>query len=120
MSDARTLADLMAAGADDDVALTAPGVAALSFAALRALVRDTVAALNATGIGRGDRVAAFGQGERRIHNVQCPLHNDTADLMGGNMVVIAFQDPFKVLSAVFQSLRLRRKSSVVSQKPCGV
>jgi acyl-CoA synthetase (AMP-forming)/AMP-acid ligase II len=57
MSDARTLADLMAAGADDDVALTAPGVAALSFAALRALVRDTVAALNATGIGRGDRVA---------------------------------------------------------------
>ena len=57
MSDARTLTDLIAAGADADVALTAPGGVALTFAGLRALVADTVAALNATGIGRGDRVA---------------------------------------------------------------
>ena len=57
MSDARTLTDLIAAGADTDAALTAPGGVALTFAGLRALVADTVAALNATGIGRGDRVA---------------------------------------------------------------
>jgi acyl-CoA synthetase (AMP-forming)/AMP-acid ligase II len=57
MSDARTLIDLIAAGADGDVALTSPGAVALSFAALRALVSETVATLNASGIGRGDRVA---------------------------------------------------------------
>jgi acyl-CoA synthetase (AMP-forming)/AMP-acid ligase II len=57
MSDARTLVDLIAHGSDTDAALSAPGVAALSFGALRGLVSDTVAALNATGIGRGDRVA---------------------------------------------------------------
>ncbi|MEI8304161.1 MAG: acyl--CoA ligase [Burkholderiales bacterium] len=57
MPQASTLVELMSAGADDAIALTAPGVAGLSFAALRAQVRDTVAALNAMGIGRGDRVA---------------------------------------------------------------
>ena len=57
MPQASTLVELMSAGADDAIALTAPGVAGLSFAALRAQVHDTVAALNAMGIGRGDRVA---------------------------------------------------------------
>ena len=57
MPQASTLVELMSAGADDAIALTAPGVAGLSFGALRAQVRDTVAALNAMGIGRGDRVA---------------------------------------------------------------
>ena len=57
MSHATTLSALMSAGADDATALTAPGVAGLSFRALRGLVGDTIASLNAMGIGRGDRVA---------------------------------------------------------------
>ncbi|MCL4185623.1 MAG: AMP-binding protein, partial [Burkholderiaceae bacterium] len=52
----QTLRDLLAAGADDASALTAPGGMALTFRALRALVADTVAALNAMGIGRNERV----------------------------------------------------------------
>ena len=52
----QTLRDLLAAGADDSTALTAPGGVALTFGALRALVADTVATLNALGIGRNDRV----------------------------------------------------------------
>ncbi len=56
MSHPITLRSLIAAGADDQIALTAPGVAGLSYAALRTLVDDTVRALNAMGIGRGDRV----------------------------------------------------------------
>jgi acyl-CoA synthetase (AMP-forming)/AMP-acid ligase II len=54
---ADTLNDLIAAGTDGDVALAAPERAPLTFAGLRALVADTVAALNALGIGRNDRVA---------------------------------------------------------------
>jgi acyl-CoA synthetase (AMP-forming)/AMP-acid ligase II len=52
----QTLRDLLAAGTDDSTALTAPGGVALTFGALRALVADTVATLNALGIGRNDRV----------------------------------------------------------------
>ncbi len=52
----RTLRDLLAAGADDASALTAPGEVPLAFRALRALVADTVAVLNGMGIGRNDRV----------------------------------------------------------------
>lgn len=51
-----TLRDLLAAGADASTALTAPGGAPLTFAALRTLVATTVSALNAMGIGRNDRV----------------------------------------------------------------
>ncbi|GJD47998.1 putative sulfoacetate--CoA ligase [Methylobacterium crusticola] len=54
---ARTIDALMRAGAEDATALGAPGGAPLSFGGLRAQMRDTVAALNAHGIGRGDRVA---------------------------------------------------------------
>ena len=57
MSHESTLLQLISAGADDAVALSAPGVKALTFAGLRAQVHDTVAALNAMGIGREDRVA---------------------------------------------------------------
>jgi acyl-CoA synthetase (AMP-forming)/AMP-acid ligase II len=57
MSHESTLLQLISAGADDDVALSAPGVKALTFAGLREQVRGTVAALNAMGIGREDRVA---------------------------------------------------------------
>jgi oxalate---CoA ligase len=53
-----TVAQLLARGADGAPAIRAPeGRAALSHAALRALGAETVAALNARGIGRGDRVA---------------------------------------------------------------
>jgi len=44
-------------GADDAPAIGSPGAPPLSHAGLRALAADTVAALNAIGIGRGDRVA---------------------------------------------------------------
>ena len=54
---AATLPDLMASGADHAPALSAPGGAARSFAALRAQIAATIAALNAHGVGRGDRVA---------------------------------------------------------------
>jgi acyl-CoA synthetase (AMP-forming)/AMP-acid ligase II len=52
-----TITALLAAGADDATALHAPGGQALSYKALRAHVARTVAALNALGIGRGERVA---------------------------------------------------------------
>jgi acyl-CoA synthetase (AMP-forming)/AMP-acid ligase II len=52
-----TLTALLAAGADDTTALHAPGGQALSYKVLRAHVDRTVKALNALGIGRGDRVA---------------------------------------------------------------
>jgi acyl-CoA synthetase (AMP-forming)/AMP-acid ligase II len=54
----RTLPALLELGEAARPALRATeGRAALSYAALRALAADTVAALNAKGIGRGDRVA---------------------------------------------------------------
>lgn len=52
-----TLTDLLATGADDAPALSAPGRTALSHAGLRALIARTLAALNGWGIGRNDRVA---------------------------------------------------------------
>jgi acyl-CoA synthetase (AMP-forming)/AMP-acid ligase II len=52
-----TLKDLLAAGADHATALAAPGRPGLNFAGLRAQIGQTVAALNALGIGRNDRVA---------------------------------------------------------------
>ena len=51
-----TLVELLSAGVDAEPALRAPGMPALSYAALRANVLRTVAALNGLGIGRGDRV----------------------------------------------------------------
>ncbi len=54
---AEVLKDLLASGADAAPALSAPGRGALSFGELRALIAQTVAALNGVGIGRNDRVA---------------------------------------------------------------
>lgn len=54
---ANTILDLLAAGRDADNAIGAPGRPWQTFGDLRALARRTVAALNASGIGRGDRVA---------------------------------------------------------------
>ena len=54
---AKTLHDLIKAGADGATALSAPGGTPLTFAGLRRLVDGTIADLNAHGIGRGDRVA---------------------------------------------------------------
>jgi oxalate---CoA ligase len=52
-----TLQDLLQAGADDAIAITAPGRAPLDYRGLRALVAATTASLNAAGLGRNDRVA---------------------------------------------------------------
>ncbi len=49
--------EILDAGADQAPAVGAPERAALSFGALRQLVRATIAKLNGLGIGRGDRVA---------------------------------------------------------------
>ncbi|TPI73314.1 acyl--CoA ligase [Mesorhizobium sp. B2-8-9] len=54
---ATDLAHRLAPGADDAPAIAAPERTALSHGGLRRLIRDTVARLNALGIGRGDRVA---------------------------------------------------------------
>ncbi len=52
-----TLKDLLAAGIDAAPAIAAPSRPPLNFGGLRKLVADTVARLNALGIGRNDRVA---------------------------------------------------------------
>jgi oxalate---CoA ligase len=48
---------MLAAGADDAPAISAPGRSPLDFRALRALIDTTLAQLNGLGIGRNDRVA---------------------------------------------------------------
>ena len=53
---ADTVLDLLQ-GVDQAPAIGAPDAAPLTHAGLRALAHDTVAALNAIGVGRGDRVA---------------------------------------------------------------
>ncbi len=52
-----TLRELLHAAPDDAVALCAPQRPVLHYAALRALIADTIAGLNRLGIGRNDRVA---------------------------------------------------------------
>ena len=52
-----TLHDLLQAGADDAIAIAAPGRPALDYRGLRALVAATGRSLNAAGLGRNDRVA---------------------------------------------------------------
>ncbi|MFI5245136.1 MAG: acyl--CoA ligase [Gemmatimonadales bacterium] len=54
---ANTIAQLLEAGAENHTALTAPGGVPLSYGALRTHVANTVATLNARGIGANDRVA---------------------------------------------------------------
>jgi len=51
------LRELLAHGADDAAAISAPGRKSLSFAGLRALIANTLEQLNALGIGRNERVA---------------------------------------------------------------
>ena len=53
----QTVSALLNKGSADAPAIGAPGQPALSFQALRALAERAGAALNAAGIGRGDRVA---------------------------------------------------------------
>lgn len=52
-----TLSELLQAGAGSDIALAAPGRAALTYDGLRRLATKTTKSLNALGIGRNDRVA---------------------------------------------------------------
>lgn len=54
---ANTLHALIETGADEATALSSPGGRPLTFKALRDLTERTLAALNAHGIGRGERVA---------------------------------------------------------------
>jgi len=56
-AEAGSVAALLARGAAEAPAIGAPGRPALSYAGLRDLAWRTTAALNALGIGRGDRVA---------------------------------------------------------------
>lgn len=53
----QTLKELLAAGADAAIAISAPGRPPLTHAALRGQIAATLASLNALGIGRNDRVA---------------------------------------------------------------
>ncbi len=57
MSIASTVQEQMSFGEDDHPAIEAPDRRPLSFGALRSLIDETVASLNAFGVGRGDRVA---------------------------------------------------------------
>jgi acyl-CoA synthetase (AMP-forming)/AMP-acid ligase II len=57
MTEAKTLAELMARGEAHAPALRAPNREALTFEGLRAQVTETLGVLNAAGIGRGDRIA---------------------------------------------------------------
>ncbi len=52
-----TLQELLAVGADDAVALAAPGAVPLTYKGLRACVGRCADRLNGAGVGRGDRVA---------------------------------------------------------------
>jgi oxalate---CoA ligase len=54
---AETILDLLAAGAADARAISAPGRAPLTYAALRAFVGDTIEVLRQLGAGRNDRIA---------------------------------------------------------------
>jgi acyl-CoA synthetase (AMP-forming)/AMP-acid ligase II len=54
---ADTLKDLLATGADETVAIAAPGRPGLVYRALRELVATALESLNALGVGRNDRVA---------------------------------------------------------------
>jgi acyl-CoA synthetase (AMP-forming)/AMP-acid ligase II len=51
------LKDLLAVGADDAIAISAPGRPSLTHGALRTQIQSTLARLNALGLGRNDRVA---------------------------------------------------------------
>ena len=51
------LTDLLNAGADGDIAISAPSRASLNFLGLRQLVASTCKVLNDAGMGRNDRVA---------------------------------------------------------------
>ena len=53
----QTISELLKRGRDGAIAIAAPERKALDYAGLRAHAQATVAALNAVGIGRGDRVA---------------------------------------------------------------
>ncbi|MCZ6489600.1 MAG: acyl--CoA ligase [Acidobacteria bacterium] len=57
MSAAKTVADLLQPGADEAVAIAAPGRPSLTYAGLRKHVAGTVRRLNQLGIGRNDPVA---------------------------------------------------------------
>jgi acyl-CoA synthetase (AMP-forming)/AMP-acid ligase II len=57
MTHVATVMELVRAGTDTATALSTPGGSPLSYGQLRAVIGETVAALNGHGIGRNDRVA---------------------------------------------------------------
>jgi acyl-CoA synthetase (AMP-forming)/AMP-acid ligase II len=54
---ASKLQQLLAHGADDSIAISAPGRTPLTYGGLRELVGQTLSTLNSLGVGRNDRVA---------------------------------------------------------------
>nr|WP_294560362.1 hypothetical protein [uncultured Rhodopila sp.] len=62
---ADTVSALLLRGAGGAPAIGAPGRPWLTHGGLRALARQTVADLNAMGVGRGDRVALYCRTGRR-------------------------------------------------------
>lgn len=54
---AQTIIELLGAGADNDIAITAVEGPPLTYGVLRALAAETVASLRRLGVGRNDRVA---------------------------------------------------------------
>ena len=52
-----SLRDLLASGAEDAPAISAPARSPLTFGSLRSLIAQTIDQLNSLGIGRKDRVA---------------------------------------------------------------
>lgn len=57
MSEAASIIERLAAGADDAPAISAPDRITLTHGGLRRLISETAAQLHALGLGRGDRVA---------------------------------------------------------------
>ena len=57
MTQAQTILELLNVGADSAPAIGSPGRTALTYAGLRTLTEEVVAALNGAGVGRNDRVA---------------------------------------------------------------
>ncbi len=57
MTAAATIRDVLAKGADDAIAITAPSAVPLTYRGLREQVDAIITRLNAVGVGRGDRVA---------------------------------------------------------------
>ena len=104
MNRPQTIDALLATGAAEAPAIGAPGRPALSFGALRDHVGATVSALNAMGIGRGDRVAiVLDNGSTRAVDVES-LALRAEEVFGFDRVVRAstLPDALEVATALVE------------------